>query len=111
MTPAEVAMTETAARRLALIQGEDEKRGDLLIHQGLARLIVAMMLDCRGTEDCSSCTLGGLGVCTFEHLTCGATSGPSGQSQQGAGHRASEAIDSLFVLVAASSERPPQEVT
>lgn len=39
---------------------------DGLRNQGYVRLICAMMLSCRGAEDCNTCTLGGYNICAFE---------------------------------------------
>lgn len=64
MSKAQDAMIEMAAKRLALI--EVERKGDPLVHTGVARLLYAMIDDCRGTDSCWQCTLEGLRLCPYE---------------------------------------------
>lgn len=64
MSKAQDAMTEMAAKWLAPIDGE--RRGDPLTHTGVARLLYAMIDDCRGTDSCWQCSLEGLSICPFE---------------------------------------------
>ena len=64
MSKAQDAMIEVAAERLALI--DEERRGDPLVHTGVARLLYAMIDDCRGADSCWQCTLEGLRLCPYE---------------------------------------------
>lgn len=66
MSAAEEAMIELAAKRLSAFETPENDGVRVLEHAGFARLILAMMLDCQGTEDCTTCTLGSTGACVFD---------------------------------------------
>lgn len=73
-------MVQLVAKHIAAVEEEDIDRPGPLTHPGFACLVLAMAMDCGGTEDCSTCTLGGIGVCPFERLR---GSGPAAAHSDG----------------------------
>jgi len=48
------------------VTGGDELAGTTARDQAFRRLLAAMMLNCQGAGECSSCTLHGYAICIFE---------------------------------------------
>lgn len=65
MTEKSEAMLELVVDNVAATTGST-RRSEQMTLRGLARLLVALVESCGGSEDCSTCILCGVGCCPYD---------------------------------------------
>ena len=59
------AMLEIVLANVA-VTDEGPSRSERMSREGFARLLIAMVESCHGSEDCSTCILCGVGCCPYD---------------------------------------------
>lgn len=60
------AMLEIVLANIAATDDEGPSRSERMSLEGFARLLIAMVESCHGSEDCSTCILCGVGCCPYD---------------------------------------------